>query len=83
MVMAKNMGHWDRGLRAFVVLPVAIVAAFVLGAATIGGIILFVVAGIMLATAVTAYCPTYTILGITTQPRGFHRVRHRLHAGHA
>jgi uncharacterized membrane protein len=45
--MTRNMGTFDRALRAFVVAPVAIVVAFVLGANTLGGIILFVAAGSM------------------------------------
>jgi hypothetical protein len=77
------MGILDRGLRAFVVAPVAIVVAFLLGAGTVAGVILFVVAGIMLATAVTAFCPTYTVVGISTRPRGLHRVGHRVRGGHA
>ena len=80
--MTRNMGIVDRGLRAFVVAPTAIVVAFVLGAGTLGGVILFVVAGIMLTTAVTAFCPTYTAVGISTDPR-LHRVGHRLRGGHA
>ena len=80
--MTRNMGTWDRGLRAFVVAPAAIVAAFIFGASTIGGVILFVVAGIMLTTAATAFCPTYTAIGISTDPR-LHRVGHRLRGGHA
>jgi len=59
--MTRNMGAFDRGLRAFVVAPVAIVAAFLVGAGTVFGVILFVVAGIMLMTAVTAFCPTYLV----------------------
>lgn len=81
--MTPNMGMLDRGLRAFVVAPVAIVLAFLLGAGTVAGVILFVVAGSMLATAVTAFCPTYTIVGISTRPRGLHRVGHGLRHGHA
>jgi hypothetical protein len=81
--MTRNMGTFDRALRAFVVAPVAIVMAFVLGAGTLGGVILFVVAGIMLASAVTAFCPTYTVIGISTRPHGIHRVGHRLRGGHA
>lgn len=80
--MTKNMGVLDRGLRGFVVAPVAIVVAFIVGAGTIAGIVLFVVAGIMLATAATGYCPTYTLLGITTD-HGVHRVGHGPRAGHA
>ena len=80
--MARNMGTFDRALRAFVVAPAAIVVALILGAGTLGGVILFVVAGIMLATAVTAFCPTYTAVGVSTDPR-LHRVGHRLRGGHA
>jgi hypothetical protein len=81
--VTRNMGTLDRALRAFIVAPVAIVAAFVVGAGTLVGVILFVVAGIMLATAVTGYCPTYTLLGISTHPRGLHRVRHHPRGSHA
>ena len=80
--MTRNMGTFDRALRAFVVAPAAIVAALILGAGTLGGIILFIVAGIMLATAVTTFCPTYTVVGISTEPR-LHRVGHHLRGGHA
>ena len=80
--MTTNMGTFDRALRAFVVAPVAILVAFVLGAGTLAGVIFFVVAGIMLTTAVTAYCPTYTVIGISTRPH-LHRVGHRLRGGHA
>jgi hypothetical protein len=81
--MTQNMGTFDRSLRAFVVAPIAIVVALILGAGTLGGVILFIVAGIMLATAVTAFCPTYTLFGISTHPRGLHRVGHGFRHGHA
>ncbi len=81
--MTRNMGLLDRGLRAFIVAPAAIVVAIVvLGAGTVGGIILFVIAGIMLATSATGYCPNYTLIGISTDPR-LHRVERHLRAGHA
>jgi hypothetical protein len=80
--MTRNMGALDRSLRAFVVAPAAIVVALIVGAGTVGGIILFVVAGIMLASAGTGFCPTYTAVGISTDPR-LHRVGHRLRGGHA
>ena len=80
--MTRNMGTWDRGLRTFIVAPAAIVAAFIVGAGTIGGVILFVVAGIMLASSATGFCPTYTVIGISTDP-GLHRVGHHLRGGHA
>ncbi|HEU5064681.1 MAG TPA: DUF2892 domain-containing protein [Gaiellaceae bacterium] len=44
------------------------VVGFLLGAGTVWGIVLFVVAGIMLATATTGFCATYTVLGISTDP---------------
>lgn len=81
--MTRNVGTFDRGLRAFIVAPAAIVVAFLLGAGTVIGIVLFVVAGIMLVTAATAFWPTYTVIGISTRPRGLHRVGHHLRAGHA
>ena len=76
--MPRNMGSIDRGLRMFVVLPVAVVLAFVIGAGTVGGIVLFVVAGIMLGSSATGFCPTYTLLGISTAPNGVHHVGHHL-----
>ena len=81
--MTRNMGALDRGLRTFVVAPVAIVVAFIVGAGTVGGVILFVVAGIMLASSAVGFCPTYTVVGISTYPRGVHRVGHHLRGGHA
>ena len=81
--MTRNMGTVDRSLRAFVVAPLAIGVALVVGAGTLGGVILFVVAGIMLATAATGFCPTYTLLKISTHPSGLHRVGRRLRTGHA
>ena len=76
--MIRNMGTLDRALRVFAIAPAAIVAALILGAGTLEGIVLFVVAGIMLASATTAFCPTYILLGISTHPRGVHRVGHHL-----
>lgn len=81
--MIRNMGSFDRGVRAFVVAPVAIVLAFVVGAGSVAGVILFVLAGIMAATSATGFCPNYVWLGITTYPRGVHRVGHHIRHGHA
>ena len=78
--MPRNMGLVDRALRLFVVVPVAVVVAFIIGAGTVGGVILFVVAGIMLATSATGFCPTYVLIGISTDPR-LHRVGHHLRGG--
>ena len=81
--MIRNMGTLDRGVRVFVVAPAAIVAALVLGAGTVAGVILFAVAGIMLASSAVGFCPAYTLVGITTHPRGLHRVSRGIRHGHA
>ena len=68
--LVKNMGSLDRALRAFVVAPVAILAAFALGASSIGAIVLFAVAGIALATGAVGRCPSYVPFGIDTRGHG-------------
>ena len=81
--MTRNMGSRDRGFRTFVVAPVAIVVAFIVGAGSVGGVILLAVAGIMLVSSATAFCPAYTVVGISTYPHGVHRVRGHLRGRHA
>jgi hypothetical protein len=71
--LIKNMGSLDRALRAFVVAPVAILAAFALGATSIGGIVLLVLAAIALITGASGTCPSYVPFGIDTHSHG--RVR--------
>ena len=68
--LVKNMGSFDRALRAFIVAPAAIVAAFALSATSIGGIVLFAVAGIALATGAAGRCPNYVPFGIDTRGHG-------------
>ena len=80
--MTRNMGHFDRGLRTFVIAPAAIVVAFIIGAGTVGGVVILGVAGIMLASSATGFCPTYVLVGVSTDPRP-HRVGHHLRRGHA
>ena len=80
--MIRNMGTLDRVLRAFAVAPAAIVVALILGAGTVGGVILLAVAGVMLASAAAGFCPTYVLAGISTYPRGLHRVGHGIRHGH-
>jgi hypothetical protein len=67
--LIKNMGSLDRALRAFVVAPVAIVAAVALGASSIGGIVLFAIAAIALVTGASGRCPSYVLFGIDTHGR--------------
>jgi DUF2892 family protein len=67
--MPRNMSNLDRGLRGFVVAPVAIVLATVAGAGSIGGIVLFALAAIMLGTSAVGFCPLYRLLHIDTRGR--------------
>lgn len=64
--MTRNLGNIDRMVRAFVVAPLAVIVAVLIGAGSIGGIILFVVAGIMLVTSAAGFCPLYRVLGLNT-----------------
>ena len=67
--MSRNMSNLDRVLRGFVVAPVAIVLALVVGAGSIGGIVLFAFAALMLATAAVGFCPMYALLHLSTRGR--------------
>jgi len=63
------MRNLDRGLRAFVVAPGAIVAAVLIGAGSVGGVVLFALAAVMLATIAVGFCPLYALLHINTSGR--------------
>jgi hypothetical protein len=63
--MTTNESTADRVVR--VVLAVAAVAgALLAGAGSVPGIALLVVAGVLLATAATGFCPLYRVFGIST-----------------
>ncbi|HRY10208.1 DUF2892 domain-containing protein [Phycicoccus sp.] len=63
--MTANVGTADRIVRLVIALIAAIVA-FSVGPATVLGIIMFVVALIMVATAAVRFCPIWRIFGINT-----------------
>ncbi len=65
--MTRNMGTVDRLVRSFLVAPAAIAAAIVIGSTSAFGVGLLAVAAIMLATSSVGYCPTYTLLHISTR----------------
>jgi hypothetical protein len=67
--MSRNMSNLDRGLRSFLIAPVAIILAVVVGAGSIGGILLFALAAIMLGTSAVGFCPLYTLLHLDTRGR--------------
>ncbi len=65
--MTRNMSTLDRRIRGFAVLPLLVVAALIVGAGTILGIVLLVLAAVMLATSAVGFCPLYTLLHINTR----------------
>lgn len=67
--MKANMGKIDRVLRAFVIAPAAVIAAFAIGAGSVPGIVLLAVAAIMLATSAVGFCPLYALLRLNSCPR--------------
>lgn len=71
--MPRNMGSTDRVVRALVAVA-AVVVALLVGPTSALGIVLWVVAGLMLATAALASCPVYSLLGIDTTGRRSTRV---------
>lgn len=66
--MKINIGSADRKLRAFVVAPVLIVAGLLVGPASWVAIVLYALAGLMLATSAVGFCPLYALLGLHTRP---------------
>ena len=67
--MTRNMSNLDRALRAFVAAPAAVIAAVLAGAGSVGWIVLFAIAAVMLATSTVGFCPLYTLLHIKTSGR--------------
>ena len=63
--MSTNESPIDRVIRVLIAVA-AVVVAFVVGASSVLGIILFVVAAIMLVTAATGFCPLYRVFGMST-----------------
>jgi len=66
--MKINMGSADRRLRALVAAPVLIVAGVLAGPAGWLSIVLYAMAGVMLATAAAGSCPVYSLFGLRTCP---------------
>jgi hypothetical protein len=66
--MKINMGSADRKLRAFVMAPMLAVAGLLVGPAGWLAIVLYALAGVMLATSAVSFCPLYALLGLRTVP---------------
>ena len=67
--MKQNMGTADRIIRAVVVAPVLLVVAYLVGFATIVGVIATVLAVVMLGTAAVGFCPLYVPFHLRTDHR--------------
>lgn len=65
--MKRNEGTIDRVLRVAIAIA-AVAGAAAVGFASVWGIVLLVVAGIMLVTAATGFCPLYRLFGLSTCP---------------
>lgn len=65
--MKMNMGPADRKLRAFVVAPVLIVVGLLVSPAGWLAIVLYALAGVMLATSAAGTCPLYLPFGLRTR----------------
>lgn len=65
-MIQKNEGKQDRVLRGVLGIVLIFLGIFVLTQTL--QIIAFVVAGILIVTALTGYCGLYTLLGINTCP---------------
>ena len=66
--MHNNMSNLDRGVRAGIG-AAALVLALVIGAGSVGGIVLLVVAALMGLTAAVGFCPLYALLHVDSRGR--------------
>ena len=67
--MRRTVGYQDRIVRGMLAVG-AIVGSYVVGFTTAWGIVMLVVAVIMFVTGLTARCPLYSMLRISTRTRG-------------
>ncbi|MGV1010594.1 MAG: YgaP-like transmembrane domain [Dermatophilaceae bacterium] len=63
--MKANVGTSDKVTRLALAV-VAAVLALVVGAGSVGGIILMVVAAVLAVTALVGFCPIYRLVGVST-----------------
>jgi hypothetical protein len=63
--MQTNESTADRAIRLVIAIA-AVAGAFAVGAGSVVGVILFVVAAIMLVTAAVGFCPLYRVFGLST-----------------
>ena len=63
--MSRNVSNVDRLIRLAVAL-LAVIGAIVVGASSLFGVVLLIVAAILLVTAAVGFCPLYRVVGIST-----------------
>ena len=67
--MSRNMSREDRGLRAFLVTPAAVAVGVLIGPASAVAIVLYVIAGVLLATSAAGVCPLYSLFHFDSRGR--------------
>ena len=67
--MSQNMSIPDRRLRSIVAAPAAVVIGVLIGPGSVGAIILYAVAAIMLATSAAGSCPLYSVFHLDSRAR--------------
>ena len=63
--MTTNVGTADRAIRV-VLAVVAAIVGFAVGAGSVLGIILLVIAAVLLVTATVGFCPLYRVFKLST-----------------
>lgn len=62
--MRKNINTLDRRLRALLIAPVAVVIGILVGPGSLGSILLYALAAVMLTTGALGYCPLCSVFGL-------------------
>ena len=63
--MTANVGTVDRVIRV-VLAVVAAIVGFSVGAGSVLGIVLLVIAAVLLVTSAVGFCPLYRLVGLST-----------------
>ena len=67
--MTKNAGTIDRIIRIVVAALFVYLAFAVVGATSVWGIILLILAVVFLFTSLSGFCPLYTLIGVNTNKK--------------
>ncbi|HUX03453.1 MAG TPA: DUF2892 domain-containing protein [Acidimicrobiales bacterium] len=64
--MGRNVGTLDRTLRIVLAIG-AIIWALAVGSSSVGGIVLWIIAAILVLTSLSGFCPLYRVFKISTR----------------